>query len=41
VKSAASRILSSRLPVDDILINEMEADEVIRIIFGRKPPPAR
>jgi len=41
VKSAASRILSSRLPVDDILINEMEAEEVIRIIFGRKPPPAR
>ncbi len=41
VKSAASRILSSDLPVDDILISEMEVDDVIRIIFGRKAPPPR
>jgi ABC-2 type transport system ATP-binding protein len=36
VKGAASKILSSNLPVDDILINEMEIDEVIRIIFSKK-----
>jgi ABC-2 type transport system ATP-binding protein len=39
VKGAASKILSSDLPVDDILIGEMEIDEVVRTIFGRKPPP--
>lgn len=38
VKSAASAILSSNLPVDDILINEMEIDDVIRIIFNKPPP---
>jgi len=36
VKSSASKILSSNLPVDDILINEMEIDDVIRIIFSKK-----
>jgi len=35
VKAAASAILSSPLPVDDILINEMEIDDVIRIIFHK------
>ncbi len=40
VKNAASQILSSNLPVEDILISEMEIDEVVRIIFGRKSPPA-
>ncbi len=38
VKSAASKILSSDLPVDDILINEIEIDEVVRTIFGGKSP---
>jgi ABC-2 type transport system ATP-binding protein len=40
VKSSASKILSSNLPVDDILINEMEINEVIRIIFSKKSSPA-
>ncbi len=39
VKNAASMILSSALPVEDILISEMEIDEVVRIIFGRKSLP--
>ncbi len=33
VKEAATRILSSNLPVDDILIDEVDIDEVIRKIF--------
>ena len=40
VKSTASNILSSNLPIEDILIGEMEIDEVVRTIFGRKSPPA-
>ncbi len=35
VKSAASKILSSNLPVDDILISEMPVDDVVRMIFNR------
>lgn len=35
VKAVASAILSSNLPVEDILINEMEIDDVIRIIFDK------
>jgi ABC-2 type transport system ATP-binding protein len=35
VKSAASAILSSNLPVDDILINEMDIGDVIRMIFDK------
>ncbi len=34
VKETASAILSSNLPVDDILINELEIDDVIRVIFS-------
>jgi ABC-2 type transport system ATP-binding protein len=34
VKETASAILSSNLPVEDILINEMEIDDVIRVIFS-------
>lgn len=33
VKNIASKILSSDLPVDDIIIDEVEADDVIRKIF--------
>ena len=40
VKSSASKILSSNLPVDDILINEMEINDVIRIIFSKKSSEA-
>lgn len=32
-KKAATALLSSSLPVDDILIDEMDADEVVRMIF--------
>lgn len=35
-KDAASRILNSNLPVDDILIDEVEIDEVIRRVFKRQ-----
>jgi len=35
VKTVASRILSSSLPVEDFLIHEMEVDDVIRMIFSR------
>lgn len=35
VKEAASAILSSDLPVDDILIDEIDIDEVIRKIFKK------
>lgn len=35
VKEAATAILSSDLPVDDILIDEVDIDEVIRKIFKR------
>ena len=35
VKAVASHILSSPLPVDDILINEMPVDDVIRILFRK------
>jgi ABC-2 type transport system ATP-binding protein len=34
-KAVASHILSSILPVDDILINEMPVDHVIRILFQK------
>ncbi len=33
VKNIASKILSSNLPVDDILIDEVEADDIVRQIF--------
>ena len=33
-KNVATKILSSDMPVDDILIDEMEADEVVRKIFA-------
>jgi ABC-2 type transport system ATP-binding protein len=36
-KKIAVKILSD-FPVDDILINEMPLDEVIRNIFGNTPP---
>lgn len=35
-KDAAARILNSKLPVDDILIDEVEIDEVIRRVFKGK-----
>ncbi len=35
VKNVAAQILSSELPVDDILIDEVEVDEVIRKIFSK------
>ncbi|TSD01114.1 MAG: ABC transporter ATPase [Parcubacteria group bacterium Athens0714_25] len=35
-KEIASKILISSLPVDDILIDEMQADEVIRGIFSKE-----
>ncbi len=35
VKTVASRVLSSTLPVEDILIHEMEVDDVVRLIFTR------
>ena len=34
-KNVAAAILSSNLPVDDILIDEIDVDDVIRGIFGR------
>ncbi len=34
-KDVASQILSSHLPVDDILIDEPEVDDIIRKIFGQ------
>ena len=34
VKNMAMKILSSSLPVDDIMIDEVEADEVVRMIFA-------
>ena len=34
-KNTAASILSSNLPVDDILIDEIDVDDVIREIFGR------
>lgn len=36
VKDIATQILSSDLPVDDILINEVTVDEVVRTIFSHK-----
>jgi ABC-2 type transport system ATP-binding protein len=36
VKAAASSILSSGLPADDILISEMSVDDVVRIIFEKQ-----
>lgn len=33
VKNVASKVLTSNLPVDDIIIDEVEADDVIRKIF--------
>ncbi|MEI7497752.1 MAG: ABC transporter ATP-binding protein [Candidatus Falkowbacteria bacterium] len=36
VKTVATNILSSDLPVDDILIDEVDIDDVIRTIFKRK-----
>ncbi len=36
VKSIAAKIISSNLPVEDILIDEMPIDEIIRIIFQSK-----
>jgi ABC-2 type transport system ATP-binding protein len=36
VKEVATAILSSKLPVDDILIDEVEIDDVIRKIFTKK-----
>lgn len=34
VKNIASKIISSNLPIDDILIDEMPIDDIIRIIFA-------
>ena len=34
-KNIAAAILSSNLPVDDILIDEIDVDDVIREIFGK------
>jgi len=39
VKETASAVLSSNLPVDDILINEVEIDDVIRAIFSNTAAP--
>jgi ABC-2 type transport system ATP-binding protein len=36
IKEIAAQILSSDLPVDDILINEIAIDRVIRRIFNKK-----
>jgi ABC-2 type transport system ATP-binding protein len=36
VKEIASQILTSHLPVDDILIDEPEVDDIIRKIFGER-----
>ena len=36
VKIIASKIISSSLPIDDILIDEMPIDDIIRIIFEGK-----
>ncbi|MFA6459186.1 MAG: ATP-binding cassette domain-containing protein [Candidatus Paceibacterota bacterium] len=36
VKEIASKIISSDLPIDDILIDEMSATEIIRAIFEKK-----
>lgn len=35
-KEAAAKIISSNLPVDDILIDEIDIDEVVREIFSNK-----
>lgn len=35
-KDTAARILSSKLPVDDILIDEVAIEDVIREVFGNK-----
>jgi len=35
VKNVASEILSSDLPVDDIMIDEADLDDVIRKIFAK------
>ena len=35
VKDVAAKILTSKLPVDDILIDEVEVDEVVRRIFNK------
>ncbi len=36
VKKVASKIITSDLPIDDILIEEMPIDDVIRVIFDSK-----
>lgn len=36
VKSIASKIITSNLPIDDILIDEMPIDDIIRVIFQEK-----
>ena len=36
VKEVASKIISSNLPIDDILIDEMSIDDIIRVIFEAK-----
>lgn len=36
VKNIASKIISSDLPIDDILIDEMPIDDIIRVIFDEK-----
>ena len=36
VKEVAAQILASQLPVDDILINEVDVDEIIRTVFGEQ-----
>ncbi len=35
-KNVAAKILTSDLPVDDIIINEVDIDDIIRKIFGKK-----
>jgi hypothetical protein len=35
-KEIASQIITSNLPIDDILIDEMPIDDIIRVIFEAK-----
>lgn len=36
VKNVAAKIITSILPIDDILIDEMPIDDIIRVIFEEK-----
>ena len=37
VKAVASKLIASTLPIDDILIDEMPIDDIIRLIFQEQP----